>query len=680
MARIRRPIGWAIVLLLAVLGGGAAARHGSAAADRLGDEPGARVLGHIGGRPAGLVAAGRYLYWAVGARVLVVDTSVPGQPRQVGASPPLPGQIWDLSLGANTLVVALGPAGTWALDLADPLRPRLAGSVRSTGRAISVVSVADTAFVVERREGQAEPDLLRVLSFAQPDAPQEMGRYLSPYPINPPYGIGGQTTLVATGGIVWLSNGDPRNRVPVGLVPLDVADPARIKLAGPRLPARQASFVALGARLAVLEWGSAELQLYDVSDPRAPRLQWSGQPWQSVGWTSTRAMWGQGNRLLVAGGGEDGPGALGFVDITDPTAPRWAGMTGSAPHVAGVAADGERVWISSDMLWPAYTGGLWETRVAAEAPRLGVVESPAPNLPAGSAFVWPGRVIINEGTVDFFDVSDGANPRLAHRLTTAGYAEGVYPLRDRLLVRLNYTETYDAASTAAQRIDLSDPDHPRVGGTLRMPMDIRGTDGNDLVFVVPRSGTSLELYQVPPTGPAVHLGTVELPSTPTIIRQRGARLYLRLEDAVGAVDIADPSAPRFLGQVELAKADSVEASDDYLFATTLEALVVFALTPAGIGQPVVTLPGIRGDLLLDGDRLLAHGSKLQVVDVRAPCRPRLLHTLDADGWPAGVDGDQLYTISDAGLFVLGLPPRPTEPVGACATPESGRLWLPWLAR
>lgn len=82
-------------------------------------------LGQIGGRLAALAVRGRHLFVAVGPRLIVLDIADPYAPRQVGASPELPGVASDLAFDGDILWATFVGGLLVALDVADPEHPDL---------------------------------------------------------------------------------------------------------------------------------------------------------------------------------------------------------------------------------------------------------------------------------------------------------------------------------------------------------------------------------------------------------------------------------------------------------------------------------------------------------------------------------------------------------------------------
>jgi hypothetical protein len=701
-----------VLAVAAMWAGGLAAappRAGTVWADR-GQQEG--VISQVGGLPGPVVALGRYLYWAVGGRVLVLDVSVPGRPKQVGASAPFADRISDLAAAGRGLVATVGSVGTAVLDLDDPLRPRVTGTLPTTGRALTLVAVGDTAFVVERGEGQMTADLVRVIAVNGPGAPREVDRYLSTTPVPITAGVGefGDGILMVTGGVLWLATADPRNRVPYGLEPFDVSETGRIRSAGPRLIGRFGSTVAIGTHLLTLDFSSApQLSLYDVANPAAPRLAWQGRPWPADTWTDLRGMWLTGDRAYLAG--SDGAQHwLGGIDLGDPLRPRWLGQVETGFGLQSVAGQGERAWASSRWLGTRFAGGLMELAFGAVPSMRAVVESPLPFVSYGGTAVRSGRLYVGEGRLDVFDVTDPAAPRLTGRVPVVGdNPQGLRWLGDQLAVTTDYTITNGVQVVDLERFDVSVPDRPISRGTLRLPSRIMTADDRGRVIIALNNPPAVEIFSVEPGAEPRSLGALQLPSTPQVADLEGDWLFLRLADAIGVVDIADPTAPRLHGQVALPGADSVAASATHLFATAGGRLWVYRRSPVGDLALVASEP-VRGNYpQLDGDRMLLAGRGLQVFDVSVPCRPRLQHILETPGGSFQLDGDLLYCHSDAGLYVMRLPPfvpgppvacgptptaattatvtpDATEPPTATGTPPPTRvatehpIWLPWLQK
>ena len=153
-------------------------------------------VGSIGaeGSPSALVVAGSYVCLASGsataneqqATLSVIDVADPAQPHRVGEVT-MPASILDLIMaGDHACLVTMQHRGDWGpgtathalqiVDLTDPTRPRLAGSLPLPGRLGGTAGNLALAGAGNRVYLAIERELLAV-DVSDPDAPQVAGSY-----------------------------------------------------------------------------------------------------------------------------------------------------------------------------------------------------------------------------------------------------------------------------------------------------------------------------------------------------------------------------------------------------------------------------------------------------------------------------------------------------------------------
>jgi len=302
--------------------------------------------------PAGNVfVAEDWAYVADSLGVRVLDVGTPRAPRAVGAieSPAYP--VGASPAGRHTFVLDGAQGRVWAIDLAQPDAPRVAGviDVPLAGRESSAISAAGGyAFVAAGERG------LAILDVRDPAAMSLLGGLdtVTPFDVH------------AADGRVYLASGRD------GLELVDVADPRRPRLRGSYKSGGYAtSAFAQGGRALVLD--DAELHVVDSSDPDALR---------AIGvYPVTDPSDG-----AVSAVGDRGYLAAERFQVLDLSRPGKPGDTGAwrpwdEPLVAPrVAVAGERAY-TSDRL----SGYVWALDLAPPNPR----EVGRTRLPAGSLAV-----------------------------------------------------------------------------------------------------------------------------------------------------------------------------------------------------------------------------------------------------------------------------------------------------
>ncbi|NOZ72983.1 MAG: hypothetical protein GXP38_13905, partial [Chloroflexi bacterium] len=123
-----------------------------------------------GGMGFAVAAWGERVLVGRGNRLLLYDAHDPSHPRLLGWSPPLKGQVWDITVEDDVAYVALGPAGVQAVDLSDIQHPRLLGSYPLDYFAWSVTVNADRLFSAGAMLDISDPRHIRQLAQVSPGA------------------------------------------------------------------------------------------------------------------------------------------------------------------------------------------------------------------------------------------------------------------------------------------------------------------------------------------------------------------------------------------------------------------------------------------------------------------------------------------------------------------------------
>lgn len=417
------------------------------------------AIWQFGGPILGLAWQDRYIYLAVGPRLLVVDVEDWQTPRIVGRSAPLAGPLKGLAVDDDH-AYATTANHLHVFQVGDPTSPRVAGACllprdrRGTRCDIEQISpIGDHVFLARR--ANSSRDLL-ALDVSDPHAPRVVGE---PRPGD---------LIVARGSIAYRAH-------PAGLEVVDVSDPATpVQVSSVALTTIDGlSWDGKGGRVTALAvlgdyvwyvssrpypngfWkrvnggnvrvDGCPVYTIDVSDPRLPKETGSFQ-------TTAHRLAVHGARAYLARGSERG-GALSILDTTVPAAPVELGTYHALGGIGEVAANGEMVAFSDHR-------GRWLSLVNLRDPTGRPPESElglpgaahAVGFAAGYAYVG-----MDDG-LHVLDVSDPSAPREA----------GVYPPKTGvrgLVLRGGYAWAYGGRELRI--VDLADPARPRAVDAFR---------------------------------------------------------------------------------------------------------------------------------------------------------------------------------------------------------------------
>jgi len=184
--------------------------------------------------------------------------------------------------GDRAYVVATEQRQVYALDVANPRRPRVLGSVPFDYFVEQMALSGKRLYVACGREG------LKVLDVSRPSHLKVIGS-VAPLPPGPDYGAGPKPKIMgvaALGSIVYLPDG----RV------FQMRDPAHPQLVGKwASDGSNGPILRVGNRL-IVRGGTSEhssIEVFDLSDPTRPRRvgQWEDKAAHSLGAFTARGEW-----------------------------------------------------------------------------------------------------------------------------------------------------------------------------------------------------------------------------------------------------------------------------------------------------------------------------------------------------------------------------------------------------
>lgn len=297
---------------------------------------------------------------ATGSRVALVDT--PGAPT-------------DIVVRDGFAYVADGPGGFQIIDVHNPLRPVIVGSlppIGSTGPG-QVAVQGHHAFLGEETRG------LRIVDISNPSAPKDVTVFPSQNWV-----IG----VTVSGSRAFLTE------YQYGLEIVDIADPNQpVPLARYPIPGQARRVWAEGNLAYVaIERSVGELQVLDLTDPTQPVLLGS-----TAITPSPRDIKGQGRYAFVAAEYNEG---LQAVDVGDPRNP-----------VAFMPIPGSVAWgleLSGDRAYLSGSGGLvvWDLSVPSQPVELG---NYLPAEPSGAAAIVNdlGYLLVGSSGVEIVRLREG---------------------------------------------------------------------------------------------------------------------------------------------------------------------------------------------------------------------------------------------------------------------------------
>ncbi len=557
--------------------------------------------------------SGNYAYLAAAdGEFLVVDATDPVH-VQVASRISTPGSAVALALSQTYAYVATLPTGLQVVDISDPAHPRIVDSVATPNSVSDVMVFGSHAYLAEESSG------LRILDLSDPAHPVEI-----------PQGIAGRVShLGLSDGVLILTNpsyglsffdlSTPDSPSPLSTLALphashvavlglhafvscgttvtsvDIADPANPQVIGSvTVPSVAGRIVTLEPH-AFVTTSQTSVQVLDVSDPTALRIELSLGPSEG-----NKAIAIDGDRVCI--GGIFGSftvieiASLETPAVASVQLPEWARVVATRANYAYVGCDFRGIQV-----------------VDLTDPRNAQITDQFSTGPGHVAMAASGSFIYDLSTDFGLTILDVGDP--AHPVQASGWGD----LRDLQDLDASggfacYTYTHGLAA-----LDVSDPYHPRGLGEVEISTGARKvavtgthafvTDGSRRITTVDLQGQA---------GPAI-AGTFDIEAGGvTGIAASGSYLYTVGGLDFWAVDVVDPANPLPIGHL--------------------------------------VLPSNGGDLVVDSGYAHILGAKgLFVVDVRDPGHPQLAGNVCSPGSPQNLAVMATHTVVaslDSGLQVL----------------------------
>ncbi|MBI2939849.1 MAG: hypothetical protein HYY04_05365 [Chloroflexi bacterium] len=493
------------------------------------------------------------------------------------------------------------------------------------------------------------------------------------------------------------------------------------------------SDVAVVGNLAYLADGHLGLRILDVTNPAGPVEVGA---YDTPGWTAGLAVAGRYVYLADSAtrnkDGQNVPGSLRVVDVSDPAHPTEVGSYGSSGDARGVDVVGSYAYLADgrgglrilDVTNPASPTPVSQTATQGDAWGVAVVGSYAyvadnwwgirivdVTNPASPVVVGSGasssaskeaRDVAVAGTYAYVagyssglrivDVADPTRPAPVGSFGPAGYASAVAVADRNLSI---------AASNAGLRIvDVADPVGPTEVGSFDTSGDARDVALTGTYAYLADGWAGLSVVDVAdPTRPVL-AGYHDTPGDISSVAVGGGRAYLAetpywngsqsLGGGLTTVDITNPANPRELSFLHTrGEVRDVAVAGSYVYIVESGYWTGSEGAPGGLrivdvsnpASPVVAGSHDIGDawgVAVAGPyAYVAAGSEgLLIVDVADPTRPTRIGSYRTQGYAQGVTvvGTFVYlAASESGLRILDVadPTRPAE-VGYYDTPGRAR--------
>ena len=460
-------------------------------------------------------------------RVSLFDVSDPAEPRAVGELSQ-PGYLGDIHLEGDRLYVT----GSWngetlyVLDVADPTAPTVLGTVRFSdciGGCESYLAVTGSDVIVSTSRR------LLVADVSDPARPRIRGQAHWP-DAGSGVTVRGRAVIISGDHALVLCRS-------IGLCVYDLTDPDRPSLVGQDETIWGEAAVLRGDHLVAVDQGA--LHVADVSRPVAPRRVGGLRPIGRLGGGMLR----RGDHLYLGSWGD-----LRVFDLAeDPILPRQIAhvpVEGAvdariSAMVGTLASSGEILFASRDMTFYAELAAL-DVSDASRPRHLGSVTlaGNVSNLALwrdrAYAYVWPEGPG-PEPRTQILDVADPAAMRVLGSLEPAGPVTGVGPY------------LYHIVSGG---IDVLEPDGPtahiRVG---RLELPGIGSSlllAGDLAFAIAGDDEARGLFVLDVSDPAHPTVAGTLPGLllPPLAVAGHHVLLAWYDSGITVVDVSDPSTPR----------------------------------------------------------------------------------------------------------------------------------------
>lgn len=554
------------------------------------------LLAHFGGSISAVAADGQRVFIAQGHTVAMLDISDPTHPMRLGRSPLLAGRVNALAIQGNYVYAGLNANALQIIDFSQPAAPRNLGRVLTPGPVQAVAVHGAYAFAALWNPVNA--DGLFVLDVSDPGGPRAVNARA----------VGAYAQGVAVAGSLVYAVADA-----VGLSIVDASQPTATILLG-RYSLPDARAVAVVGALAYVTTANGNLHIIDVSDPPHPHL------------VSVSPTAGQAQHVVVANEVAyiaDGSVGLTTIDVSQPAAPLWL-ATVAVGETTQVALAGEIALLTTEA-----------------ALQLVAVAQPAAPIPLGE---YRSLTAINDLAVDgdtlylatsdssglvALDIHDLSRPVRLGEFSLDGGAYGLTLASNR---------AYVSYAGGVAILDVSQPAAPQRLGDYANEGFIGALEANAAGRLLVGVSPFLQLVDASDPAAPVALGAAAV-TNPRALSTMQDRVYVA-DDWAGLriIDISNPFQPVELGrQPTQARATDVAVAGDLAYQADDSAgfrVVDASLPNTPLVRGVLATAEPARAIVLAGN--LAYGLTAHQVLVLAAANPDDLrrvadYTFDAPG-------------------------------------------------
>ncbi len=385
------------------------------------------------GLSRGVAIAGDYAYVTDYENGLVViDIGDPAIPALAGGYD-TPGRARHVAVEGNYAYVADDSTGLQVIDISDPTNPVFAGSFDTPGSAMQVIIVGDHAYVADHSGGG-----LQVVDIGDPANPKGNGSISVIY----------NTVCVAVAGMHAYVGGN-------GVAVVEIADPVLPpEVVEVAVEPAGCEDIAVAGDYAYVAGNRYGFYVMDISDPE--------NPYAVANLDSNETGLFRADRIAVHGdyvymadnssASSPDTGIVWIFDVSDPTAPTYAGSLMRSGKIFGWDIEGDHL----------YTATQYEGMVVFD------MSDPVNLIEVGDYYISQTRdvkvsgdyafLLENFDSLSVFDVSDPENPVLANRIENACYYGWQMTIDGDYLY-------FGAASGGVCIYDITDPVNPSLVGS-----------------------------------------------------------------------------------------------------------------------------------------------------------------------------------------------------------------------
>ena len=271
------------------------------------------AVGEIPGPVEVVRIAGSYAYLSGGHKFTIYDISTPSNPV-VRGSYTFPEEIWGFRLTDDRAYVGANFFGLGILDISNVDKPTLLGKYKTLGQTKIGDVAREKVGIIDHMEGFVLVDV------SDEKEPEEIGSFF----------LDGYGRDVVTAGQIAYATDSPSGLYVFDLNRTGEPEPVGVVHAPAAPRDIEVSIGTNGAPTLIVGAGGGNLQVYDVSDPSAPRKL---SMFETPGRTSRVSI--DGTYVYTA----DAAAGLHVIDLSNPTIPVLAGSFVTPRPARNVAAD-----------------------------------------------------------------------------------------------------------------------------------------------------------------------------------------------------------------------------------------------------------------------------------------------------------------------------------------------------